>query len=74
MTTRDEYLERAKRRALEYIDAGDVPQAFTSMLSDLRKHPDTENHAGGRIGVGLMMIPGWINNKQEVRRWIEGFR
>ena len=43
------------------------------MLSDLRKHPETENHLGGTIGVGMMLIPGWITNPMEVRKWIEGF-
>jgi hypothetical protein len=47
--TRDEHLAWAKKRALEYLDAGDPSQAFTSMLSDLGKHPDTENHVGVRI-------------------------
>jgi hypothetical protein len=72
--TRDEYLEWAKKRALEYLDAGDMAQAFTSMMSDLRKHPELENHAGGTIGVGFMMLPGWISNREEIRRWIVGFR
>lgn len=74
MITGDEHLESAKKRALEFLDAGDPAQAFTSMLSDLREHPDTENHAGIRIGVGFMMLPGWISNSVEVRRWIVGFR
>jgi hypothetical protein len=72
--TRDEHLEFCKRRALEYLDrANDPRNAFTSMLSDLRKHPELENHAGVRIGVGFMCLPGWIDNPHEVRRWIVGF-
>jgi hypothetical protein len=71
--TREEHLEWAKRRALEYLDAGDSRQAFTSMMSDLRKHPELENHIGGTIGVGFMMLSGWIDNPVEVRRWIVGF-
>jgi hypothetical protein len=73
MTTGDEHLAECKQRALEYLPH-DPTQAFTSMLSDLRKHPGTENHVGIRIGVGYMMLPGWISNPVEVRRWIEGFR
>jgi hypothetical protein len=72
--TGDEHLEWCKKRALEYLDVGDPAQAFTSMLSDLRKHPETENHAGVLIGVGFMMLPGWIQDPVEVRRWIVGFR
>jgi hypothetical protein len=73
MMTREEHLEWAKKRALEYIDAGMPDQAFTSMMSDLRKHPELENHVGNEIGVGFMMLPGWISNSSEVRRWIVGF-
>lgn len=72
--TRDEHLEWAKRRALEYIDRDNNPrEAFTSMLSDLSKHPELKDHAGGTIGVGFMCLPGWIDNRTEVRRWIVGF-
>lgn len=74
MITYDEHIESAKKRALEYLDRCDPQQAFTSMLSDLSKHPETKNHKGGEIGVMLMMLPGWINNMKEVRHWIEGFR
>ena len=72
--TQDEHLEMAKKRALEYLDRNDPQQAFTSMLSDLGKHEELQNHVGIRMGVGLMMVPGWISNPVEVRRWIVGFR
>jgi hypothetical protein len=72
--TRDEHLEWCKRRALEYLDVGDTRQGFTSMLSDLHKHPELEKHVGCEMGVGFMMLPGWIDNPVEVRRWIVGFR
>lgn len=71
--TRAEHIAWCKERALEYLDAGDIQNAFVSMLSDLRKHPDTENHPGGTLGAGLVLTPGWIQNSSEVRRWIEGF-
>ena len=74
MMSQDEHLEWAKRRALEYLDAGDTKNAFTSMMSDLSEHPDLKNHPGIRIGVGLMLLPGWIHNVPELRRWIVGFR
>jgi hypothetical protein len=74
MMTRDEHIAGCKKRALEYLDAGDLSQAFTSMLSDVRKHPECENHPGLWIGTGFMMLPGWIQNPTEIRRWIVGFR
>lgn len=71
--TRDEHLAWAKKRALEYVDHGDVRQGFTSMLSDLTKHEELKGHKGAEIGVMFMTLPGWIDNEREVRRWIEGF-
>lgn len=69
----DRHLEWCKKRALQYLDAGDPRQAFTSMLSDITKHPKGKNHPGGEIGVGFMLLPGWIDNPVEIRRWIVGF-
>jgi hypothetical protein len=37
--TRDEHLAWCKRRALEYVDAGDLTHAVASMASDLKTHP-----------------------------------
>ena len=74
MSTYDAHIAWCKERALEYLDHGQVREAFTSMLSDLSKHPETKDHKGGEIGIGMMLIPGWIDNPVEVRRWIEGFR
>ena len=71
--TRDEHLEFAKKRALEYLDRGDVRNGFTSMLSDLGKHDELKDHVGCKMGVGFMLVPGWIDNPTEVRRWIVGF-
>lgn len=74
--TREEHLEWSKKRALEYIEVmfpPDPAQALTSMMSDLSKHPELKEHIGIRMGVGFMMIPGWISNIPEVRRWIVGF-
>lgn len=69
----EEYLAAAKKRALAYLPH-DPPQAFTSMLRDMTKNPHFENHVGNRMGIGLMIVPGWISNPREVRRWIEGYR
>lgn len=71
--TRDEHLQKCKEYALKVLDGGNVREAFTCMLSDLSKHPETKDHIGGKMGVGFMMLPGWIDNPVEVRRWIEGF-
>lgn len=72
MLTRDEHLAWCKKRALEYCDKGDVMQAFTSMGSDLDKHPETKKHPGVDIGLGLLMI-GDLRSPAEMRHFIEGF-
>lgn len=38
MITRAEHIAECKKRALAYIDAGNLIHAFTSMTSDLGKH------------------------------------
>lgn len=50
---RVEHLEWCKMTALKYIDAGDIRTAWTSMYSDLGKHPGTANHP--LINVGITM-------------------
>lgn len=70
--TRAEHLTWCKKRALEYVDAGDLPNAFVSMVSDLGKHPETEMHAGLTIGT-VSFFSGHLNSAQEMRDFIEGF-
>ena len=50
---RQEHLEWCKKRALEYVEVNDLSQAFASMASDLKKHPETEKHSA--INLGMMM-------------------
>lgn len=69
---RDEHVEWCKQRAYEYLDRGDTLQAFTSMGSDLDKHPDTKNHPGVEIGMGLLMI-GSLSSVPDMRHFIDGF-
>jgi hypothetical protein len=70
--TRAEHLAWCKERALEYVDANQLQEAVTSMLSDLTKHPDTEKSGGGPfvlLGIAALMA----NDPHEVRRFITGF-
>lgn len=69
---RQEHLEWCKQRALQYVDAGDLSQAVTSMMSDLGKHKDLENHAGIRLGIVLLMT-GNLDTANKVRDFIVGF-
>jgi hypothetical protein len=70
--TRAEHLQWAKDRALKYVDAGDTQQAFASMGSDLKKHPELENHSGIEFGFRLQFA-GHLKNPDEMRRFIEDF-
>lgn len=72
--TRAEHLAWCKRRALEYVEAGDLHQAFSSMASDLGKHSETEGARKlcGELGMP-MLLGGMLNTKDEMRRFIEGF-
>ena len=70
--TREEHLDWAKERALEYAKRGDIQQAVASMLSDLRKHPELERHAGGDLGMMLLMS-GNMRDSLACEKWINGF-
>lgn len=70
--TRAEHLAWCKQRALEYVDAGDLPQAFASMGSDLGKHEETRNHSGIQLGA-MMLFSGHLDTPEKMRKFIEGF-
>lgn len=70
--TREEHLQWCKKRALEYCDKGDVSNAFSSMASDLKKHPETANHSGIEMGT-LMLMGGLLSAPEEMRKFINGF-
>ena len=70
--TRLEHLERCKKRAFAYLDEGDITQAYTSMTSDMKKHPETANHAAIELGMMLMMT-GKLSTVPEMKKLINGF-
>lgn len=69
---RQQHLEWCKKRAREYLAKGDVTNAIASMMSDLRKHPETESSAGGILGM-LGMQTVISGDVSDARRFIEGF-
>jgi hypothetical protein len=72
--SRAEHLQWCKDRALAYADRGDKENAIASMCSDLRKHPETENHAGAQLMVMVMMaMTGRFDRPGELCKFIEGF-
>ena len=68
--TRAEHLAWCKERALEYVDA-DPHMAFTSLASDLLKHPGTRGHDALGLGSGLLLA-GQLNTPAAMRQFIEG--
>lgn len=70
--TREEHLEWCRQRALEYVDADDPVQAYASMSSDLRKHPETE----GLISRDLLERgqQAALTGSKAVREWVESIR
>lgn len=69
--SRQEHVEWCKQRALAYVDRGDVQNAFASLNSDLRKHPETEDHGAIELGM-MLMLAGHLSTSKQMREWIEG--
>jgi hypothetical protein len=69
--TRSEHLAWCKERAMEYYNQGDLANAVASMTSDLNNHDETRCNNPFLIQLGMMELMN--NNREGVRRWIEGF-
>jgi hypothetical protein len=70
--TRTEHLEWAKKRAIEYVEQNDLMQAFDSIVSDLRKHPELQEHVGIELGIADRTC-GFLNTPRAMRDFIKGF-
>lgn len=70
--TRQEHLDWSKQRAIEYVQQGDLAGAMASMVSDLQKHPDLENHIGIQLGMA-QMFGGMLSTPAQMVHFIEGF-
>ena len=68
---RAEHLQWCKDRAMEYVNAGDYNNAVVSMLSDLSKHPETENSV--RIATMLSLTVMMDPSRDTVERFVRGF-
>ena len=70
--SKTEWLETAKKRAIFYVNQKNLPNALSSMLSDLGKHEGTKwmvqtKHAAA--GIAAVM-----KGQEAVREWVEGFQ
>ena len=71
--TRSEHLQWCKDRAMEYVNVGDLSQAFASMCSDVMNHEETTCHqTTNELGMAQMMS-GNLDTKQKMQKWIEGY-
>lgn len=69
--TRAEHLAWCKTRALQYVDEGDLNNAFASLVSDLGKHEETRGHGAIELGLILLMA-GQLVSPAAMRDFIEG--
>ena len=72
MSDRAEHLTWCKKRALSYCDDGDTKNAIASMLSDLSKHNETQDHPGIKLAF-MEMMAGTISTSDDARKFINGF-
>lgn len=72
--TREEHLKWCKDRAMEYVNAGDLQQAFTSMCSDLEQHEENAklHKQTNMIGFQLLLM-GQLESKAQMTKWIQGY-
>lgn len=52
--SRADHIAWCQRRALDFVDIGDLAQALASLQSDLRKHPNTAGHPA--IVSGMVLV------------------
>jgi len=68
---RADHLQWCKDRAMEYVNQGDTKQAFASFVSNLLKHPETENHLVIEMGM-MLLLSGNLSTSYEMEQWING--
>jgi len=69
---RQEHLDWCKQRANEYIELGDLQQAFASFVSDMNKHSETQDHIALELG-SMLLISENLSSPHQMREWIDGF-
>jgi hypothetical protein len=70
--TRAEYMKWSKDRALKLLEDGKPEQAWTSMVSDLNKHPETAGHIGIKMGINLLAA-NLMSTPAQIKKFIEDF-
>lgn len=74
--TREEHLKFCKERARVYLHRGDLPNAVSSFMSDMDKHPETKIPTEGALAQLTMfaLMRCAQGDYDFIERYIEGFR
>lgn len=74
MSTREEHLEWCKNRALQYVDAGQLTEAFASFASDVKEHEETSGITTSLALLGMpLMMNGHLDTRDKMRSHIQGY-
>jgi hypothetical protein len=68
-TERGKHLNWCKTRAFEYLDRGDITNAWASFTSDMMKNNETKDH----IALNPIMAMMSMGSVREMREFINGF-
>jgi len=69
---RVEHLQWCKDRAMEYLDHGNLQQAFASFNSDMAKHEETAKHSALKLG-SMLFANGQLDTVAKMKKWMLGF-
>lgn len=74
--TRSEHMAWLKKRALAVLEnknevKQNIVDAYTSMASDILKHPETQKHVGLDLGM-MQIMGGFISTKAQMVEFING--
>jgi hypothetical protein len=70
--SREDHIQWCKDRALAYVELGDSNQAIASMISDLKKHPETTIAPAVERAL-LIPILFKQTDERKLIEWINGF-
>lgn len=70
--TREEHLQWAKDRALEYVEMNELGHAWASFTSDMRKHDELTTHPALILGSQLL-ASGHLSSQGEMEKFIKDF-
>lgn len=68
-TERGRHLHWCKQRAFEYLERGEIEQAWASFQSDMGKNEETANHPA----LQPMLAFFYMDYASDMKRFIEGF-